>query len=146
MAEININFTLTQSGDAGGSQSGENSVQVNSPSAQQTRRHALRMAAGFNIAKRLGMQVAHGFVGSIGSWTGNYVLQEQIQTAMSLTGRVATIAGAFAVNPVGGVVALAATGISVGFEIANRQREIMWQNRSAAELRRRAGYNSNANR
>lgn len=99
-----------------------------------------------SVVKQFATQIVDRHVGMIGLNTGNYVLQERVQTGLSVAQKVIGIGVSFAVNPVLGALNLVSEGINVAFEVAQRNREIMWQNRSASELARRAGYTSNGNR
>ena len=143
MTEITINFTL-QGGSEGGGVS--DSTQPSGATARENAKTAFVVHQAMSVAKQLGSQVVNNYVSSIGSRTGNYVQQERVQTAMSVVGKVISIGTAFAANPILGAVALVSEGVNLGFQIAERNREIMWQNREAEQLRRRAGYNSNYNR
>lgn len=97
------------------------------------------------VAKQFSTQVVNRAVSSIGSRTGNYVLQERMQTSVNLITKVVSIGFAFK-NPIVGAFTLVSEGIGAALDVAERNREIMWQNRSASELARRAGYLSNKNR
>ena len=143
MGNITINFTLQGGGDGG--QSADN-MQPQGRTAQDNRKTAFTVNQAVSVAQQFSSQIVDGYIGSIGSRTGNYVMQEKAQTTMKVVGKIATIGAAFAANWVLGVVALVGEGISMGFEIAEQNRQIMWQNRNAEQLRRRAGYNSNYNR
>lgn len=146
MAEIVINFRI-EGGDGNLSQDLSPTPETSSPEqAKDKKKEAWIVAHGLDVAKQLGRQVADQYIASIGSRTGNYVQQEQIQTAIGIGTKAVGIATSFAANVWLGVAHLAAEGISTGFQLANYQRELRWQNREAAELRRRAGYNSNYNR
>lgn len=101
---------------------------------------------GLSVAKQFSMQITNGVVGQIGLRSGNYVLQERVQTGLNVAQKLIGIGVSFAVNPVLGTLNLVSEGIGMAFEISARNREIMWQNRSASELARRAGYLSNQNR
>lgn len=99
-----------------------------------------------SIAKQFGTQIVGGHINSIGSRTGNYVLQERVQNGLNIAQKVVGIGVSFAINPALGAVNLISEGIGFAFQVAERNREIMWQNRSANELARRAGYLSGENR
>lgn len=146
MAEIIMHFTIE-----GGQ--GDVSPDVvptpdspTTPTEKDKKKEAWIVAHGLDVAKQLGRQVADNMIASIGSRTGNYVQQEQIQTAIGIGTKAVGIATSFAINPWLGAVHLAGEAISAGFNYANTMRELRWQEREKAELRRRAGYNSNYNR
>lgn len=98
------------------------------------------------VAKQFSTQVVSKAVSSIGSRTGNYVLQERVQSSVNMVTKVAGIGVAFATNPIVGAFTLVSEGIGFALDIAERNREIEWQNRSANELARRAGYLADQNR
>lgn len=101
---------------------------------------------GLAVAKQFGTQIVDRHVAMIGLNTGNYVLQDRIQTGINVAQKVIGIGVSFAVNPILGALNLVSEGIGVAFDVAQRNREIMWQNRNASELARRAGYLSEQNR
>ena len=97
------------------------------------------------VAKQFSTQVVNKAVSSIGSRTGNYVLQERVQSSVNIVTKIASIGFAFT-NPIVGAFALVSEGIGLAIDVAERNREVMWQNRAASELARRAGYLSDQNR
>ena len=143
MPNITINFTLQ--GGGGESRSTDN-LQPRGATQQDNAKTASTVNQAVSVGKQFTSQIVDGYIGSIGSRTGNYVMQEKAQNTAAIVGKIATIGAAFAINWVLGVVALVGEGINMGFEIAEQQRAMMWQNRNAEQLRRRAGYNSNYNR
>lgn len=145
MAEITINFTLQGDGISGVSGT-EDNIQPSGEQAKANAKTAFTVNKALSVVKQLGTQVFDSSIAQIGAITGNYVMQERIQNTMNVAGKVVGIGTAFIANPILGTVALAGEGISMGFQISARNREIMWQNREAEQLRRRAGYNSNYNR
>lgn len=98
------------------------------------------------IARQFSTQIVNKAVSSIGSRTGNYVLQERVQSSVNVVTKVAGIGFAFATNPIVGTFTLVSEGIGFALDIAERNRQVEWQNRSANELARRAGYLSDQNR
>lgn len=98
------------------------------------------------VAKQFSNQVVNKAIPLIGSRTGNYVLQEQVQSSVNIITKIASIGFAFASNPYVGAFTLVTEGIGLALEVAQSNREIMWQNRSASELARRAGYLADQNR
>ncbi|MCH5157479.1 MAG: hypothetical protein J1G02_06370 [Clostridiales bacterium] len=143
MAEITINFTLQGGGDGG---NGTSNSQPNGATSKANAKTELTVSTALSIAKQFSSQIVDGYISSIGSRTGNYVMQEKAQNTLAVVGKVASIGAAFAANWVLGVVALVGEGINFGFQVAQQNRDVMWQNRNAEQLRRRAGYNSNYNR
>ena len=98
------------------------------------------------VAQMFSAQIVNKIAPSIGSLTGNYVLQERVQSSVSVVNKVVDLGLTFAINPYLGAFALVSEGVGLALEVAQRNREIMWQNRSANELARRAGYLSDQNR
>lgn len=92
------------------------------------------------VGKQFATQIVGAHVGSIGSRTGNYVLQERAQRGLNIAQKAIGIATSFAINPALGALNLVSEGIGAAFEYATFVREIEWQNRTAGELARRAGY------
>lgn len=107
---------------------------------------AFAVERAVSIGKQLGQQVVNNGIQYIGYTTGNLVWQRNAERAMSITTKVIGIGTAFAANPILGSIALVSTGIDKAFEIAQRNREIQWANRSAMEMQRRAGFSSDNNR
>lgn len=99
-----------------------------------------------SVATQFASQIVDRHVSTIGSRTGNYVLQERVQNGLNVASKVIGIGVSFAVNPILGALNVVSEGINIAFEVAQRNREIMWQNRSANELARRAGYLADENR
>lgn len=97
-------------------------------------------------AKQLSSQIENSRVSTINSSTSNNALQEGILTALNVAVNVVDIAACFPENPVLGALKIVNAGANFAANIANRNREITWQNRAANELARRAGYLSNQNR
>lgn len=114
--------------------------------AQENARLSFMIDDAKKVARQFSTQIVNKAVLSIGSRTGNYVLQEQVQSSVNLVTKIASIGFAFATNPVVGAFTIVSDGIGLALDIAQRNREIMWQNRNASELARRAGYLSDQNR
>jgi hypothetical protein len=142
MAEIVIHFTIEGGGDAVPVPNGEG----NEESKKEDEGVAFKLDEARSIAKRLARTVANNIIGTIGARTGNYVQQEQLQTAVSFATSAISIVTSFVANPYLGLANLAVQGINTGFNIGNQLRGLRWQNRATHELQRRAGYNSNYNR
>lgn len=145
MSEVTLKFYI---GEGGSGQGGQASDETQ-PTSQQTKddaKTAFKVNVALNTAKRLALQVSNGLINNVGLRTGNYVLQNQLQTGTQMVGKVVSTAVAFIANPVLGAVAVAGDLISAGFDVYNRNLEIEWTNRSAEQLRRRAGYLSDGNR
>lgn len=119
---------------------------VTSSIAKEIAKDFFTLSNAKTVAKQFSAQIVNKAVSSIGSRTGNYVLQQQMQSSVNLVTKVVDIGFAFATNPILGAITLVTEGAGVAFDIAQRNREIMWQNRSASELARRAGYLSDQNR
>ena len=107
---------------------------------------AFAVERAVSVARQLGTQVVNNGIQYIGYTTGNLVWQRNAERAMSITTKVIGIGTAFAANPILGGIALVSTVIDKAFEIAQRNREIQWANRSAMEMQRRAGFAGNNNR
>ena len=144
MGEITINFTLQGGSGDGGANAG--GMQPSGETAKANAKTAFTVSKAMSVAKQFSSQIVDGYISSIGSRTGNFVMQERAQNAMSAVGKIVGIGTAFVANPLLGAVALVGEGINFGFQVAERNRQIIWQNREAEQLRRRAGYNSNYNR
>ena len=129
---------------------GENNVSeqvgVKSEQAKTNAGEFFKFDRAMSVAKQFATQIVNRHVSSIGSRTGNYAMQEQIQQSLNIASKVIGIGVSFAVNPVLGAVNLVSEGIGLAFDVAQRNREIAWKNRSASELARRAGYLADENR
>ncbi len=132
----------------GGSGEGGASAQagIKSSQAKENAKAFFTLDRAKSVVKQFATQIVSGHISSIGSRTGNYVLQERIQTGLNVAQKVVGMGVSFALNPVLGALNVVSEGINFAFEVAERNREIMWQNRQASELARRAGYLSNQNR
>lgn len=119
---------------------------INNSTAKDNANASVSFEKAFTTGKKLSMQIINRHVASIGSRTGNYVLQERAQTGVNAASKLIDIGVSFITNPVIGMVNLVSEGVGLVFDIAERNREIMWQNKSANELARRAGYLSGENR
>ena len=119
---------------------------VKNDQAKSNGKDFIKFSRAMSVAKQFATQIVNGHVSSIGSRTGNYVLQERVQNSLNLVSKVVGIGVSFAINPVLGALNLVSEGIGLAFEVAQRNREIAWQNRAASELARRAGYLSDQNR
>lgn len=145
MNEVTLKFYIGEGGSGQGGQASD----VTQPTSQQTKddaKTAFKVNVALNTAKRLALQVSNGLINNVGLRTGNYVLQNQLQTGTQMAGKVVSTAVAFIANPVGAVAAVAGDLISAGIDVYNRNLEIEWTNRNAEQLRRRAGYLSDGNR
>lgn len=120
--------------------------QPKSKQSQSNAKTAFAVERAVSVARQLGTQVVNNGIRYIGYTTGNLVWQRNAERAMSITTKVIGIGTAFAANPILGGIALVSTGIDKAFEIAQRNREIQWANRSAMEMQRRAGFAGNNNR
>ncbi|MCM1290188.1 MAG: hypothetical protein NC132_05540 [Corallococcus sp.] len=121
-------------------------VGLKNSTAQDNAKAFFALDKAVSVGKQLATQVVNRHVASIGSKTGNYVLQERVQSGLNVVSKLVSTGIAFAVNPVLGFLTAIKDGADFAFDIAERNREIMWQNRAANELARRAGYLSNQNR
>ena len=143
MADIVIHFTIDGGGDA---------VPVKDEAAQNNKKkkedakNAFTLDEARSVAHKIGSTVANNMIGTMGSRTGNYVMQEQMQTAVSFASSAVSVVTSFVANPYLGIVNLAVQGIGAGFNLASYNRTKRWEERAAHELQRRAGYNSNYNR
>lgn len=143
MAEtLKIQIEMVGGNGAGG----EGDVGIRGKTAKDNAKAFFTLDRAKAVSTQFARQIVGGRVATIGSRTGNYVLQERIQKGLSLSQKVISIGVSFAINPVLGALNIASEGINVAFEVAQRNREIMWQNRSANELARRAGYLADQNR
>lgn len=146
MAEtLKIEIEMSQSG-TGGEDSGVGKAGIKNEQSKTNAKAFWTYNRAVSVAKQFGNQVVNGAVGQIGLNTGNYVLEQRIQKGMNVAQKIAGIGMAFAVNPWLGGLALVSEGIGAAFSIHAQIKEIEWQNRSASELARRAGYLSNKNR
>lgn len=143
MSEIVINFTLQGSSEAS---SATDNLQPSGEMARENAKTAFTVNRALAVVKQFSTQVVDSSIAQIGARTGNYVMQERAQNTMNVMGKIVGIGTAFVANPILGAVALVGEGVSLGFQVSARNREIIWQNREAEQLRRRAGYNSNYNR
>lgn len=143
MPDLEVNITVQNTGGAGGE---AQAAGVETKEAEDNAKTAFTVNQALRVAERLSKQIATNVIGSIGTFSGNYVLQERVEQGLNIGTKLVGVGVAFAANPVLGAVALVGEGIDLGFQVAKYQRQIQWQNASAAELRRRAGYLSNGNR
>lgn len=119
---------------------------INNGTAAENAQAFFTLKDAKTVAQMFSSQIVNKAVSSIGSRTGNYVLQERVQSSVNVATKVVDLGVTFAINPIVGSFALVSEGIGLAIDIAQRNREIMWQNRSASELARRAGYLSDQNR
>ena len=143
MADLDINITLN--GGEGASAVAETTGN-NTETAKSNAKNAFTIDQATRVATRFARQIATNTVGSIGTCTGNNVLQDRVERGISFVSRGIGVGAAFIANPVLGAVAFAGEGIDLAFRAAQAQRKLDWQNAAASELRRRAGYESNKNR
>lgn len=121
-------------------------VGVNADTAKVNAKAFFTLNNAKTVAKQFSTQVVSKAVKSIGSRTGNYVLQERMQSSVNAVTKIAGIGFAFAANPIVGAFTLVSEGIGFALDVAERNREIEWHNRAASELARRAGYLTDQNR
>lgn len=98
------------------------------------------------VAENLASQVVNIGVTHVGFYSGNTVMQEQLQNTMSIGGEALGIGLAFTANPILGGIALVTTAISKIDEFMKYIKTIDRENYMAGQLARRAGYLSNQNR
>lgn len=143
MAEtLKIEIELT----GGGENNSSEVAGIKSDTAKENAKAFFSLDRAKSVAKQFATQIVNRHVASIGSRTGNYVLQERVQNGLNIASKLIGIGVSFAINPWLGAANLVSEGIDVAFNVAQRNREIMWQNRSASELARRAGYLADQNR
>lgn len=143
MADLDINITLN-GGD--GASAVAQTTGNNTDTAKDNAQKAFTIDQATRVATRFARQIATNTVGSIGTFTGNNVLQERVERGISFASRGISVGVAFIANPVLGAVALVGEGVDIAFRLAQENRKREWQNVAASELRRRAGYESNRNR
>lgn len=143
MAEtLKIEIKMT----GGGENNAGDVAGVKSSTAKENAKTFFSLDRAKSVGQQFATQIVNRHVSSIGSRTGNYVLQERVQNGLNVASKLIGIGVSFAINPVLGALNLVSEGINVAFDVAQRNREIMWQNRSAGELARRAGYLADGNR
>lgn len=119
---------------------------ITNDTAAETAKSFFTLKDAKTVAQMFSSQIVNKSVSSIGSRTGNYALQDRVQSSVNVVTKVVDLGFTFAINPIIGAFTLVSEGIGLALDIAARNREIMWQNRSANELARRAGYLSDQNR
>ena len=119
---------------------------INNDTAKENAKSFFTLSNAKAVAQLFSTQIINKAVSSIGSRTGNYVLQERVQGSVKIVTKIASLGYTFATNPVLGAITLVSDGIGLAFDAAQRNREIAWRNRTASELARRAGYLSDQNR
>ena len=144
--KIQIEVVGNGIGAASGESSGAGKVGIQSSTAKENAVAFFTLDKAKSVGKQFATQIVNRSVSTIGSRTGNYVLQERVQSGLNIAQKAISIGASFAINPVLGALNLVSEGIGFAFNIADRNREIMWQNRQAGELARRAGYLSDQNR
>lgn len=145
MAET-LKIQIELSGSAGG-QNGESQLAgMSGTQAKNNAKAFFTLDRGISVAKQFATQIVDAHVGMIGLSTGNYVLQERVQRSLNIGQKLIGIGVSFAINPILGTLNLISEGISMGVELARQNKEVAWQNRSANELARRAGYLADENR
>lgn len=98
-----------------------------------------KMAKAF--AKQQGMKIAMAAVSNYGNLTGDYITQNNLQTATSIGMTAVNIGMAFAAGGVvGGAFAIVGEAISQGINIYNYYSEKERANKNARWLAQRAGY------
>lgn len=143
MPDLEVKITVQGNGGGGG---GAQEAGIQTQESEDNAKTAFTVSQAMRVAERLATQITTNTIGSIGTFSGNYVLQERVERGISIGAKIVSVGVAFAANPVLGAVALVGEGIDIGFQIAKTERQRLWQNANAAELRRRAGYLSNGNR
>lgn len=145
---VNVKIKVDNGGDTSTADSGKVSTdkQPKNKQSKSNAKTAFTVERAVSVARQLGTQVVNNGIQYIGYTTGNLVWQRNAERAMSITTKVIGIGTAFAANPILGTISLVSTGIDKAFEIAQRNREIQWANRSAMEMQRRAGFAGNNNR
>lgn len=149
MAEtLNIRISINGGGGGGsGNESGGKSkAAAKTNVAKKNAKAYWTLERAQSIAKQFATQIVDAHVGMIGLNTGNYVLQERAQRSLNIGQKLIGIGVSFALNPILGTLNLISEGISMGVELARQNKEVAWQNRSANELARRAGYLADENR
>lgn len=126
----------------GGAQVGGNGSEagIKGDTAKGNAETFFKLDRAMAVSKQFANQIVGASVNSIGSRTGNYVLQDRAQQGINVAKKLIGIGVSFALNPVLGTINVVSEGIGAAFEYAAYAREIRWQNREAGELARRAGY------
>lgn len=142
MADLNVNITVV---GGGGSGVGEQ-VGFDTQLAKENAKVAFDVTQAVRVAQRVATQASARVSGSIGTFTGNKVLERRIETVTGTSSRVMGVGLAFAANPSLGAVAAVGEAIDLAFSAAKTARQREWANAQAAQLAKRAGYLSNENR
>lgn len=130
----------------GGENNASDAAGIKSDTAKENAKAFFTLDRAKAVAKQFATQIVDRHVATIGSRTGNYVVQERVQRGLGIASKVIGIGVSFKINPILGALNVVSEGVGLAFDIAERNREIMWQNRAASELARRAGYLANQNR
>lgn len=108
----------------------------------------------FSLIKSQATKVVNASIANIGNFTGDYSHQEYVSDVMSslnsLVGLgMAAVAGVKMAGPIGGLIAVGVTSISMGvtqgLQLYAGYQQNARQNRDIAQLRTRAGLNSTNN-
>lgn len=143
MADLEVKFYVNGGGGSGAvAETAGNDTET----AEENSKTALTVEETMRVVRRFSRQIATNVVGSIGTFTGNNVLQERAERGVSFATRAVSVGVAFVANPILGGFALVGEGVDIAFRLAQENRKREWQNVAASELRRRAGYESNRNR
>lgn len=145
MANDGLTIKIKVSNSDGGGGDEQNPEKI-LPMPKQNRNGLLTVQRAVDIAKQFGAQIVDKSVSMIGLSTGNYALQNRLQRAIGIGSKAVGIGVSFAINPVLGTISLVGEGVNFAFEAYAQTRQIAWQNRSAEEMARRAGYLSDGNR
>lgn len=139
---LKIQIELVGTGGSGGA----SEAGIKSDTAKSNAKAFLTLDRAKAVGAQFAKQIVDAHVGMIGVNTGNYVLQQQVERGLNIVQKAIGIGVSFAINPVLGALNVVSEGIGFAFETAKHVKEVEWQNRSANELARRAGYLSNGNR
>lgn len=89
-------------------------------------------------------QITNYAISNIGNFTGDYIKQDRVQTAVNAVSDMAAVGTAFAVNWVAGVVAIVGVGIKKTLDVVSENQNIRHAENNAEYLRIRSG-NSTTN-
>lgn len=113
---------------------------------EMTAKEAIKKIAGYYASTSLVRTAVKTGVGLMDVYTGNDYQERVISGVISAGESVIGLALATAINPVAGATMLAGKAISMGAEVAQRNKEIVVQGISAQYVRDRAGGSFNRSR
>ena len=135
--KIRVERSETETGEAG----------LNQKVASDEKKNVAATSVFAHQMMGIGKQIFNYAASNVGNFTGNYILQDQINVTLDVIGDLSTIGVGFAVNPLAGVAAIAGIATKrILKEVTDRRNDIVAERERNYWLARSGNSTTNGSR